>query len=180
MTRMLYLHGFAGCVDHVGGSKDVVAAMNLADEMIAFNAPFPVDGGGYKWFSLPGDNISGADINAEMKESAEFIASRIGPEPIDIIFGTSQGGFMALYLTLKNIIRAQRTIAAVPFYIPGLIGADMNKDTPILWMAAGTDEVIPPDVAGVWQWISDIANHQQQQIAQSKGGNHYGSLSRRL
>ncbi|HBM7635768.1 TPA: trehalose-phosphatase [Enterobacter asburiae] len=36
------------------------------------------------------------------------------------------------------------------------------------------------DVASVWQWISDIANQQQQQIAQSKGGNHYGSLSRRL
>jgi trehalose 6-phosphate phosphatase len=36
------------------------------------------------------------------------------------------------------------------------------------------------DVASVWQWISDIANQQQQQIAQNKGGNHYGSLSRRL
>ena len=36
------------------------------------------------------------------------------------------------------------------------------------------------NVASVWQWISDIANQQQQQIAQSKGGNHYGSLSRRL
>ena len=36
------------------------------------------------------------------------------------------------------------------------------------------------DVASVWQWISDIANQQQQQIAQSKGGNYYGSLSRRL
>ncbi|MHC9003357.1 trehalose-phosphatase [Enterobacter adelaidei] len=36
------------------------------------------------------------------------------------------------------------------------------------------------DVASVWQWISDIANQQQQQIAQNQGGNHYGSLSRRL
>ncbi|XGI80866.1 trehalose-phosphatase [Enterobacter hormaechei] len=36
------------------------------------------------------------------------------------------------------------------------------------------------DVASVWQWVSDIANQQQQQIAQNKGGNHYGSLSRRL
>jgi trehalose 6-phosphate phosphatase len=25
------------------------------------------------------------------------------------------------------------------------------------------------DVASVWQWISDIANQQQQQIAQNKG-----------
>ena len=36
------------------------------------------------------------------------------------------------------------------------------------------------DVASVWQWVSDIANQQQQQIAQNKGGNHYGALSRRL
>ena len=36
------------------------------------------------------------------------------------------------------------------------------------------------NVASVWQWISDVANQQQQQIAQNKGGNHYGSLSRRL
>lgn len=36
------------------------------------------------------------------------------------------------------------------------------------------------DVASVWQWISDIANQQQQQIAQNNGRNHYGSLSRRL
>ena len=36
------------------------------------------------------------------------------------------------------------------------------------------------NVDAVWQWISDIANQQQQQIAQNKGGNHYGSLSRRL
>lgn len=36
------------------------------------------------------------------------------------------------------------------------------------------------NVTSVWQWISDIANQQQQQIAQNKGGNHYGSLSRRL
>lgn len=35
-------------------------------------------------------------------------------------------------------------------------------------------------VASVWQWISDVANQQQQQIAQNNGRNHYGSLSRRL
>ena len=36
------------------------------------------------------------------------------------------------------------------------------------------------NVASVWQWISDVANQQQQQIAQNNGRNHYGSLSRRL
>ncbi|MGS2872655.1 trehalose-phosphatase [Enterobacter huaxiensis] len=35
-------------------------------------------------------------------------------------------------------------------------------------------------VASVWQWISDVANQQQQQIAQHNGRNHYGSLNRRL
>ena len=35
-------------------------------------------------------------------------------------------------------------------------------------------------VASVWQWITDVANQQQQQIAQHNGRNHYGSLSRRL
>ncbi|RAU37113.1 trehalose-phosphatase [Enterobacter sp. RIT418] len=35
-------------------------------------------------------------------------------------------------------------------------------------------------VAGVWQWIDNVANQQQQQIAQHNGRNHYGSLSRRL
>ncbi|WP_253377767.1 trehalose-phosphatase [unidentified bacterial endosymbiont] len=36
------------------------------------------------------------------------------------------------------------------------------------------------NVASVWQWIADIANQQLQQIAFNNGGNHYGSLSRRL
>jgi trehalose 6-phosphate phosphatase len=36
------------------------------------------------------------------------------------------------------------------------------------------------NVASVWQWIANVANQQQQQIAQNNGGNHYGSLSRRL
>ncbi|WP_010432482.1 trehalose-phosphatase [Enterobacter mori] len=35
-------------------------------------------------------------------------------------------------------------------------------------------------VASVWQWISDVANQQQQQIAQHNGRNLYGSLNRRL
>lgn len=32
------------------------------------------------------------------------------------------------------------------------------------------------DVASVWQWISDIANQQQQQIAQNKGETIMGRL----
>ena len=36
------------------------------------------------------------------------------------------------------------------------------------------------NVASVWQWISDVANQQQQQIAQNNGRTHYGARSRRL
>ena len=36
------------------------------------------------------------------------------------------------------------------------------------------------NVASVWQWITDVANQQQLQIAQHNGGNQYGSLSRHL
>ena len=36
------------------------------------------------------------------------------------------------------------------------------------------------NVASVWEWVTEVANQQQQQIAHNKGGNQYGSLSRRL
>lgn len=152
MTTMLYFHGYAGGIDKTGGTLEYVRTMNLADEIIAFNAPFPVDGGGYKWFSLPEYGVGDTpNFDSEIKKACEIILEKIRGKKIDLIFGASQGGFMALYLTLNNIIKCDRAIAAVPFYVDKLARDIKNKTTPILWIAGGQDEMIPSDVGNVWR-----------------------------
>jgi len=148
---MLYLHGFrSGIGGRISPTKERVLEMNLADGMIALDAPFVVASGGRKWFTLPEEGTD-ADIFEEMKESADYILKEIRGLGIDIIVGASQGGFMALYLTLNGIIRPKRTVALVPFYLPGLVGEIKNRETPILWIAGGKDEVVPKEVAGTWR-----------------------------
>ena len=90
----------------------------------------------------------------ELNQSAEYIARKIREMNIDekdlILFGNSQGGFVAIYLALHNIIVPKKVIAVVPFYIKEMIPADINRATPILWMAAGTDAFIPAEVGKTW------------------------------
>jgi predicted esterase len=169
MTKLLYLHGYNSGIDNTLGSKDAVAEMNLADEMAAFNAPFPMDGGGFKWFSMPQEGASADDTMRELGQSAAYIADKVQGMEIDVLFGASQGGFMALYLTLNGVIRPRRTIAAVPFYIPQLITENMNKQTPILWMAAGMDDMIPMDVGGAWRDLQNAGANLEYKIDVGSG-----------
>ena len=152
MSNILVLHGHDS-----RPHPDYPIYKELADNVITFNAPFSMPGAPdrYKWFTLPEENIPGADPFAEVEQSVKYILEKIGDSEIDVLFGRSQGGFMALYLTLNNLIRPKKTIAAVPFYLPNLIHENINKETPILWMAGGKDERIPPEVGNLYKNLID-------------------------
>ncbi len=85
-------------------------------------------------------------------------------------------------------------MATAPFKgrTPVFVGDDLTDEAgfQVVNQAGGVSVKVGPgeteagwrleNVASVWQWITDVANQQQQQIAQHNGRNHYGSLSRRL
>jgi len=128
----------------------------LADEVIMFNAPHNSIGGPgrYHWFLNPTSENKNHNIMPELKRSVEYIVGEIRSRNLDekdlILYGSSQGAFMALYLTLNNIIVPKKTIAAVPFYARELITNKINKATPILWLAAEHDEMIPREYCETW------------------------------
>lgn len=85
-------------------------------------------------------------------------------------------------------------MASAPFSgrTPVFIGDDLTDEAgfSVVNQAGGISVKVGPgetkagwrlgSVAAVWQWITDIANQQQLQIAQHNGGNQYESLSRHL
>lgn len=113
----------------------------------------------------------------EIQRSILFILNKIkesGENPNDLtVVGLSQGGFMALYLTLNNIIKAKKTIAVVPFYRLNLIKADnLNRNTPILWASAGKDTTIPSEYTGTWRYLQALrVNLTHVHSAKSQHGN---------
>jgi predicted esterase len=152
MKKLLFLHGYGSNAERSLCLRDIVDEM--AAEMIVFDAPFPV-GDGYKWFALPEGDDRNCDPAPELAHSCEFIKQKIRELNIDesdlILFGASQGGFMALYLTLNNIVVPNRAIAAVPFYPRDLVNENINKRTPILWVNAGRDERITGPIRDTWR-----------------------------
>jgi len=138
-------------------NKDAVVAK--LGEVVAIDAPYSAGDDGYKWFSLPEEpDFTAARAMTELGESAKYVVEKMREMKMDeremILFGASQGGAMALYLTLTGMIRPLTTIAAVPFYFHELADKVENKETPILWIAAGRDERIPRDVGALWKNIS--------------------------
>jgi predicted esterase len=155
MKKLLYFHGYWSSAERSLGLHDFHDFVKMmADEMIAFDAPFPV-GDGYKWFTLPEEGDESRDVAQELAHSCEYIKQKIRELKVDeselTLFGASQGGFMALYLTLNNIIVPAKTIAAVPFYPRELANENINKTTPILWANAGRDERITGPIRDTWR-----------------------------
>jgi predicted esterase len=154
MRKLLYFHGFGTCAEKsLSNKRDIIDA--IAGDVVAFDAPFDAEGGMRKWFTLPEGENKNHDAMPELEQSCEFIKQKIRELEIDesdmILFGASQGGFMALYLTLNNMVIPNRAIAAVPFYPLELVNENINKTTPILWANAGRDERITGPVRDTWR-----------------------------
>ena len=155
MTTLISLHGFDSCADRAPEEYRGGLLCRLADNVISFNAPHAGSvPGRYQWFLNPVDENKNHNIMPELKQSAEYIVEKIRAANIDdrdlILFGNSQGGFVAMYLTLAGIIVPKKTIAVVPFYIRELIPEKINQATPVLWLAAGKDNWMPPVVTETW------------------------------
>jgi predicted esterase len=165
---IFYLHGaWTNAQKSLDPSRfDLVPRLAGGGDVIAFDAPF------YKlfapdkhyWFLNPEGEFKNHNPLPEIRESSEFIVSKLqesGRNPLDLtIVGLSQGGFMALYLTLNNIIIPKKTIAVVPFYSRDLVkyGAEnLNKTTPILWAAAGRDERLPKYFSDTWSDLLSLS-----------------------
>ena len=154
MTKVLYFHGY-----HSNGSTGIPrrgAVTRKLGELITIDAPHPMGDGKFKWFSLPVEpDFDPARAFAEIAQSAEYVVRKIREMQLDerdlILFGASQGAPIALYLTLNGLVHPRMTIAAVPYYPLELADRVINKETPILWIAAGKDDQVPPDVGGAWK-----------------------------
>jgi predicted esterase len=154
MRKLLYFHGYGSNIEQSLSNRSIVDA--ISDQVIAFNAPFATEWkNSFKWFSLPENMCVTNEAVAQLKQSCEFIKNKLREDNIDeselTLFGNSQGAFMALYLTLNNIIVPKKTIAAVPFYPLELVNENINKTTPILWVNAGRDERITGDIKETWK-----------------------------
>jgi predicted esterase len=154
MRTLLYFHGYGSNIERSLSNRSIVDA--ISDEVIAFNAPFSAEWeDSFKWFSLPDDMRVNDDAARQVKQSCAFIKDKLRENNIDeselTLFGNSQGAFMALYLTLNNIIVPKKTIAVVPFYPRELVNENINTKTPILWVNAGRDERITGDVKETWK-----------------------------
>ena len=189
MTKLLCLHGRDSNGEKFVSSKTGLISA-LADEVIAINAPFPgPTPGRFQWFSTGASNtgqdiINNSKVMSEIRASADYIANKvdeIGCLPEDlIIFGGSQGGFMALYITLNKILRPKQTIAVVPFYANSLIIRNkMDKITPILWIAGGQDDQISADFGGTGGVWADLqaAGANLDYIMDSQSGHNANTWS---
>ncbi|MCL1892153.1 MAG: hypothetical protein FWF97_02590 [Alphaproteobacteria bacterium] len=175
MTKLIYLQG----ADSSVGQEDLIIDKDAADRVkfirrlaggkenvISFNAPHSSldHPGKFSWFQNPVGKYKDRDprlVMAEIQQSAEFIKKEISRRKLKkfILCGASQGGFMALWLVLNDIIKPEKAVAIVPFYSREFLHAGMNKTTPILWAAAGKDIEIPPNVADTWKYIRSMEAH---------------------
>ncbi|MCL2749337.1 MAG: alpha/beta hydrolase [Alphaproteobacteria bacterium] len=165
--KLLYLHG----ADSNVGSEDLIKDKYAKDRVefiyklaggkgnvISFNAPFstdPDDLNKRSWFQNPVGKHKKHNPIPQIQESAKHIVEKVqesGVKPQDLtLCGASQGGFMALFLTLHNIIVPKKTIVIVPFYQLELIKMlggpkNLNKGkVPILYADVEKDEEIPKE-----------------------------------
>lgn len=178
---MLYLHGYRSCAEKsLSNKRDIVDA--VAGDAFAFDAPFDAGDGMRKWFTLPEGEDKDYDFMPELERSCDFIRQKIRELKIDeselTLFGASQGGFMALYLTLNRIVVPAKTIAVVPFYPRELARGNINESTPILWANAGRDERVTGPVRDTWRDLRNAGARVDYILDSESGHNDWSPAMR--
>lgn len=103
--RILALHGKGGdgedFVSRLGSYQDLLKEKYATTlDIVAIDAPFPIDGGGFAWWSMPSFARSFNATKYEgFERSADLVLQTLEAKgPFDYIFGHSQGAILAAAL----------------------------------------------------------------------------------